>query len=164
VRLAIVGRGEFGLLPGPPIAPALSVALRRAPWVIALTGAVWPERDGALDATRGGRFTGVFAALSGEYQWSSGAFRAGPYGALEGGVVFARGYGVSGPSRASEPWVAVGFGAAGEWAIGSVFALTARAGATVPLARPLYVLEGVGAVFQGAPVTGRFEIGAAAYF
>ncbi len=79
----------------------------------------------------------------------------GPCLGFELGRLHASGSGVSSPGEGSTLWAAVLGGGVGTYRVFEHLALVVRLGAAVPLLRPSFVLENVGAVFRPPAVTAR---------
>ncbi len=75
-----------------------------------------------------------------------------------------RGTGVSDPSEALSPWVALGL--EGRAAIAPVpwFSVVLHGAANVPLARPEFFIENVGTFFQTPALTARAQLGVEFHF
>lgn len=73
-------------------------------------------------------------------------------------------FGVVAPSVGEALWLAGTLQGLSRWSLGPRFGLVAAAGASAPLLRPEYVIDGPGPVFRAAAVSFRAGLGLEVYF
>jgi hypothetical protein len=161
-RLGLEIVGDAGTLPRPALGAAVvgGVAWRRLR-VVGSVMALGPRR-GTLEAPEGagGRFLLVAAAVRvcGVLLDRRRGY-LGPCTALELGTLRGEGEGVSDPGRGRALWAAVAGGVQAGMRLMGPWFLTLRVEALVPLARPTFLLEGIGAVHRPSAAVGRVGLG-----
>ena len=139
---------------------ALQGAFRPGRTYIGLSATYWLPRSVALNGDGEGTFrwaTGSVTACQALVELGGGA-HLGPCLALEGGAMSAESFGVRVPGRTTEPWLAARAGARLNVQLSRGVNLALALEAAVPLRRPSFVIEGVGAVHQPAPVSARTSL------
>lgn len=131
-----------------------------------VSASVWPARAGTLvDRPSAGGDVGLFAGGAGTCRdLLDGPIELGPCAAIEIGQLYAEGFGVSAPDRATSVWAAFRGGGALLWAPVARVGLTARVELAIPLLRPRFVLEGVGPVHSPSYVAARGSLGVEVLF
>jgi hypothetical protein len=122
---------------------------------------VFADQRALLDSTNaGGDFTLVAASGRGCYVLHYSGFEIAPCAAAEIDLISGRGFGADVPQSNSGRWVTALAGGLAEWAIRRWVALRLSADATAPLSRPVFALEGLGAVHRPAVIGFRGALGA----
>jgi hypothetical protein len=141
---------ETGPVPGVEYGVGGALGLRVASLRIEASVTDWLRTASATMGTRGpsgGQAGGSFQVLSGALDVCYGAhsptFELGPCVELEAGVVEATGLGITRPTTADVPWVALGFGAIAAVNLGSSWALPLKADLVLPLLRRDYSVENI---------------------
>jgi len=159
--LSLSALGDLGALPGPAGGGELAFGLRRCALGASLAARGLAPRTGeaALDAGAGGDLwlyaAGAALALHADLAGLELAAAAG----FEAGAMSGQGVGINNPDSGRALWLAASAGGA------IVIPLTARLGAraavdlVVPLRRPRFVIDDLGAVHRAAAVTGRLALG-----
>ena len=160
-RVGVWGGADAGSLPGVSGGLGGAVALVVGRQRIEIGVAVRPGTEAHLAGrpTAGGSVDLVTGSLGTCRTLLAGRFEMAPCLSLEAGRMHAKGFGVSSPDEAEQPWIAASGGGLFTWWPASRFGVVARVDATVPLARPTFVLEGVGPVHTPSPVAGRLSAG-----
>ena len=145
---ALIGAGGFveSALPSPPLGVALEGGLAYDALRVTL-GVRWlPAMEWLRGETQGATFWGVLGALRGGAmavvaEGDAGRLELGGGGRFELGVVHGEGFGVVEPETGDGLWVALGGDAELAWWIEGPFGISLAAGLSVPLVRPLFVLD-----------------------
>jgi len=155
------------VLPAPDVAGGLNVGLTWRSLRLALAGSYGfgrPTTYVAAPAGPGGTFRHVWGSIVGCGAMMRDRWDAGPCALFEMGSMHGEGVRVSYQTPDDALWVAVGAGVFVSWNVSPRWAIPLRVEALVPLARPRFVLENVGDVFQTAPVSGRATLGGELHF
>lgn len=107
----------------------------------------------------GGEFRLWTVATAGCRDWSRGLWGWSACGGMEAGSMRAKGFGVTDPSQASPPWVALEAGGLGFLRVYSGLWLRAHVGAVVPLVRRHFLIAPYGELHQAWPVELRASFG-----
>jgi hypothetical protein len=148
---------DAGTLPGVSFAAGGAVALSLGALRLELGAGAFPGRSTVLAQrpTAGGDVSLVAGTAGVCYGvLAPGRFELSPCLVVAVGRLHATGFGVSNPGEGSALWSALEPGARLGWSPLARLALVLRAGASVPFARPSFVLAGV-AVHRPGPVAGR---------
>lgn len=108
----------------------------------------------ATASTPGATLTLFTAAVGARRDFELGVFFVSPVLALEAGGLRGRGFGLTTPEVNTAPWVA-GRGGVALGVVWRFFRLGVRAEVQVPLTRPRFVADGVGALYTPALIGGR---------
>lgn len=152
---------DLGALPEP--APGLGVGLGVG-WsrlrVEARFG-LWPSSRRTLASGKGGELSLASGALAGCVRLLPPRARVelASCAGLELGRIEGRGFGVTSPSAGDALWIAPELGLVGRVAVTPWLGLRLDLRGAAPLARPDFVLSGVGVVHTSSPVVGRFGAG-----
>jgi hypothetical protein len=155
-----------GLLPEPIPAIALDVhALFAEIFVLRLGFSYHPPSRGTLagDSTRGAEIDLLAFAIEACARIAS-AVEIDLCASGEAGAMRASGFGVTHPQNAEVPWGAAGVAARGALVLVGPLRLIATAALLVPIDRPRFVLDGIGAVFDTDVVSVRGSLGIGAQF
>lgn len=159
--------GDLGAQPsltwGATLVLGLSVRAFRAELSATYFG---PQRASARpgDASQGGDFSLAAGAVRGCLGAPLGPVDLGGCAGVELGVQSGAAFGVSRPARGDALWLALPVVATLRRSISRRFGVHVEAGASIPLLRRQFAIEGVGAVFRPAPVTVRASLGAEVTF
>lgn len=168
IRLSgwIVARLSVGALPAPAAGVSTGLALDYSRLRVELGFLWYPSSQGYISGSD--EAGGDFSVFSAEARICVDTFyRALTLmfcGGLEAGQTRAVGFGVSQPGEGSALWIAPEVSALFIWRPVSVFALRLDAALLVPTRRTVFFIEGVGDVYQVAPVAGRFGLGFEIHF
>jgi hypothetical protein len=162
VRFDASAVADVGTLPGAGFGAAGSAVLTLAALQLELGFTGLPSRSAHLAArpTAGGDVSllaGTAAAC-----WNAlpkGIFELAPCLGWEVGDLRASGFGVTSPGSGDTLWSAARTGARFAWSPLARLAFFLRAEAIVPVTRPTFVLQSVGAVFRPGPAAGRAGLG-----
>jgi hypothetical protein len=116
------------------------------------------------DPTQGGDISLVAGSLRGCLAAPIGPVDLGGCAGAELGVQSGAAFGVNRPSRGEALWVALPLAATLRRSLSRRFGVHVEAGASIPLLRRQFAIEGLGAVFRPAPITVRASLGAEVMF
>ena len=123
------------------------------------------QRAEALGAQgRGGDFDLLVGTLAGCAASRVSRVELGGCVGVEVGRLQGLGFGVSDPGSGADLWLALNASPRASLVLTPRWSLVAEIGVGVPLRRPRFVLDGVGAVFQASAVVGRASLGAEVHF
>jgi hypothetical protein len=118
-----------------------------------------PARRLELDDRPAGGDVLVFTAgVRGCYVFAAGRFELAPCVGVASGLSHAEGYGVTDPTSATAPWLAIDAGARVAVRLHTRLALGLTIDGVLPLLRPTYFLESIGDVYQPRVFTARFAL------
>lgn len=159
--------GDLGSQPsltwGATLAVGLSAGLFRGELSASYFG---PQRASVRpdDASQGGEFSLVVAALRGCLAAPLGGVDLGACLGVELGVQAGEAFGVTRPERGNAPWLALPLAATLRWSLTRRVGLHVEGGAAIPLLRRQFAIENLGAVFRPAPAALRASAGVEVYF
>ena len=160
VRLSAVGM--IGVLPGVVVGGEIAGALRFASFHVEL-GALGTPFAGARFAAPtplGGDLGIVLGFMRGcGVAAPASVVELGGCLGLQGGAAFGHGVGISAPTDAVAPWLAVTGALRVAWLPWPFLVLLLEAEALVPLVRPVFTVAGLGVLHRPEPVAGAIRIG-----
>ncbi len=106
-----------------------------------------------------GNYAMATGSLRACYELGRASFTLGPCAAGELDRVTAGGSGAIASASGSTGWMAVGAGGIAAWHLAPWVALTARAEATAPLARPRFLVDGSEAAYRVPVASLRVAVG-----
>jgi hypothetical protein len=83
---------------------------------------------------------------------------------VEMGSIWGAAEGAAAPRSGAAAWIAIPAGLFGAYVVSQVFAVVAQIDLVVPLVRPRFVIEGLGEIFETAPLVLRGLVGLEARF
>ncbi len=150
---------DGGALPAVSGGPSLALTVAHRLLRVEL-GAAWvAPRQGLAAAGKGGDVDLAFGSLAVGAEARTRWIDVGGLAGVEIGVLRAQGFGVTTPASASPPWVAVTLLGTLRRRLGARWNVVATVGAALPLLRPRFVLDGIGAVQQPAALGLRAHAG-----
>lgn len=153
------GALDVGALPAVSGGPSLALTVAHGLLRVEL-GAAWvAPRQGLAAAGKGGDIDLAFGSLAVGAEARTRWIDVGGLAGVEIGVLRAQGFGVTTPASASPPWVAVTLLGTLRRRLGARWNVVATVGAALPLLRPRFVLDGIGAVQQPAALGLRAHAG-----
>lgn len=159
--LALSALGDVGALPAPAAGGELSFGIRRC--ALGATAAVrglYPRTGEAeLDAGAGGDFWLLAAGGAAALRADLGALAIGGRAGLEAGAMSGRGVGINHPDAGRALWLAASGGVTLAVPLGARLAAVLGVDLVVPLRRPRFIIDDLGAVHRPAAVTGRAALG-----
>lgn len=159
--LALSALGDLGALPGPAGGGELGFGLRRCALgaSAAVRGLAPRTGEAELDAGAGGDLWLLAAGADLALHADLGGAELGGRAGFEAGAMSGRGVGINHPDAGRALWLAAGAGAS--LLVPLTARLAARAGLdlVVPLRRPRFIIDDLGAVHRAAAVTGRLALG-----
>lgn len=166
-RLSAAAIADAGSLPGISFGFSGAASLLVGPNRFELGAAGWPDRATSLAARpSAGGFVGLvtgFASVCRDVLRllaRTTRFELFPCAAFELGRIHAKGFGIDAPGDGAALWSAVRAGGLFVWRLADRVGIDLRLEAAIPLARPSFVIEGLGTVHRSAPVAGRASLGA----
>lgn len=164
VRVAAVA--DFGALPEPSLGPGVALGVGAGRFRAEVGGFLLPARRATIagDETKGGDIELVAATATACWLGMFGSVEIGPCAGADLGVVHGEGFGVSEPASGELAFVALRAGALLAWSLDSRWSLELAGGPVARVGRGAFVLEGMGAVHEPAPVGARLDAGVAVRF
>jgi hypothetical protein len=152
---------DLGSLPEPSPGLGVGLGLRWSRLRVEGRFGWWPSSRRTLPSGKGGELSLVTGALVGCVGLlpPRGRVELAPCAALELGRIEGRGFGVSSPSAGDALWVAPELGLVGRVSLTPWLGARLDVRGAAPLARPDFVLSGVGVVHTSSPVVGRLGLG-----
>jgi hypothetical protein len=165
--LALRAAGDSGSLPRPALGALVSVGYARERFALFAAFSYFPAVRAELPPAAGFRKTGgdfvlLAPALSACLQPT--AARLSLCAGSELSYQRGRGFGVSAPASGAKAWLSFGFGLRSALRLGSGYWLEVTGDAMFPTLRETFVLQGLGAVHEPEPVSGRASLGVARSF
>jgi hypothetical protein len=131
---------------------------------VELSGAYYAPRTREIDTGRGGRFELFTLAGRSCYAFFGSTFEWSPCLGAEYGTVRGSAFGVDDPEVGKGLWLAATMASTARWRITPWLGTMAEAQIAVPLVRPDYVIDNVGAVYRTDFVGLRLLAGLESYF
>ena len=159
--LALSALGDLGALPAPAAGGALAFGLRRCALgaEVSVHGLSPRTGEAELDAGAGGDLWLLAGGAAFSLHADLGGLEVGARGGLEAGTMSGRGVGINNPDSGRALWLAAGAGATLALPLTARFAALLGVDLVVPLRRPRFVIDDLGAVHRAAAVTGRLALG-----
>lgn len=153
--------GDVGALPAPAAGGELGFGLRRCALSASAALRAFVPRTGEaeLDAGAGGDLWLAAGGAALGLARPVGPLELGARGAVEIGAMSGRGVGINHPDSGRALWLAAGAGATLRLPLGDALAAVLGLDLLVPLVRPRFVIDDLGAVHRAAAVTGRLALG-----
>jgi hypothetical protein len=162
-QLAMAGSLDATALPRIAIGARVELTWNLRRWYVSAGAGLWLSQQQAIAPGHSGHASFGFRTLSlgGCHATWGQPVRLGPCLAAEVGQLSAESSGVRAPGQVDQPWLAA-LGGVGFWLpLGESARLTSSLWVVVPLRRPSFVIEGVGAIHQPRPAGGRVALGLA---
>ncbi|HEY8142271.1 MAG TPA: hypothetical protein VIG06_06355 [Kofleriaceae bacterium] len=159
--IALAALGDLGALPGPAGGGELSFGLRRCAFGASagVLGLAPRTGEAALDAGAGGDVWLLAGAGAATFRRDLGAVGLGARAGLEAGAMSGRGVGINHPDAGRALWLAASGGVTLAVPLGARLAAVLGLDLVVPLRRPRFIIDDLGAVHRPAAVTGRAALG-----
>lgn len=151
--------GDLGSLPSVTLGPSLALGVTWGAWRVEVGGAYLLSQRATLSSNRGGDFDLLVGSVAGCGAVRVARAQLGGCVGAELGRIQGLGFGVSDPGSGDDLWLAVNAVGRASFALTPRWVLVGEIGAGVPLRRPRFVLDGVGAVFQASGAVGRASLG-----
>ena len=157
---------DFGTLPEPAPGWELALGLRSRAYRVELSVRDFRaiRHHYEQPARAGGEFDLWAAGVAGCREWTQLRFSYAGCVGVEAGVLSARGFGVSEPSKASPPWIAASASALGNVRLWQGFFVRAQLGLLVPFTRKAFVIQPYDQLHRASPVGLRVSAGPAWQF
>ncbi len=161
--LALSALGDLGALPGPAAGGELTFGLRRCAIGAAAGVRGLSPRTGEaeLDAGAGGDLWLLAGGAAFSLHADLAGLELGARGGVEVGAMSGRGVGINNPDAGRALWLAAGAGATLALPLTARLAAVLGVDLVVPLRRPRFVIDDLGAVHRAAAITGRLALGLA---
>jgi hypothetical protein len=122
------------------------------------------RRSVATPPGAGANFSLLTGRLRGRVALIEGWLELAPCAGFELGWLSGESFGVSAPSSGGALWIAPLVGAEARVFVHELIAITTRLDGSFPLARPAFVIAGVGPVTEPGAASLRAELGVSVYF
>lgn len=160
--LRLAAHGSIGVLPGIVVGGELAGAIV-IDWFrleLGVRGTPFAGARFAASATLGGDLGMATALVRGcGMAAPDPALELGACVGLEAGAAFGHGVGLSRPTDAAAPWVAIEGGLRATWVPLPFLAFLLEIQALVPVVRPVFSVAGLGVLYRPEPVSGALQLG-----